>query len=410
MIIITDKHKCCGCSACAQVCPQQCISFVEDEKGFRYPQVGRSLCINCGLCEKVCPFLHVGEPRNPLEVFAAVNPNEEIRMKSSSGGVFTLLAESVIDEGGVVFGARFNKQWGVIHDYTEAKEGLAPFRGSKYVQSFIGDCYQQAKHFLQLGRKVLFSGTPCQIAGLKNFLGKEYDNLLAVDLVCHGVPSPLVWEEYLKTIPAPRVDGKNLVSLSLNEMPVITGISFRDKRNGWQKFGFSAQMSAPKADKNTVIQHYEPKDKNPYLKGFLSNVFLRPSCYKCHFKQGCSRADITLADYWGAKKEHPGIFDDKGVSCVISFSEKGLTVINSLILIKEVSTIQKFTDQNPAYIKPHAIPANRNKFWSEFHRNGIMVAIDKYAKQSHKEHLRSLVIVFIGKLGLVGLIKKLLNK
>lgn len=214
MINIKEKHNCCGCSACVQVCPKQCISMSADNEGFLYPQIDTAICIDCGLCEKVCPVINQNEPREPLAVYAANNNNEDIRLKSSSGGIFTLLAEQIISEGGVVFGARFNENWEVVHDYTEAIEGLEPFRGSKYVQSIIGDNFIKAKQFLTDGRKVLFSGTPCQIAGLKKFLRKEYENLLTVEVVCHGVPSPMVWRDYLDYKRAKRAAGKNSVSKS----------------------------------------------------------------------------------------------------------------------------------------------------------------------------------------------------
>ena len=206
MIEIKDKKDCCGCSACVQRCPKQCITLKEDNEGFLYPIVDKKTCIDCGLCEKVCPILHQGEPQKPLKVYAAKNLNEEIRRQSSSGGIFTLLAEQVIQEGGVVFGARFDENWEVKHDYTETIEGLAVFRGSKYVQSRIEDNYKKAEEFLKQGRKVLFSGTPCQIAGLKRFLRKEYEELLTVDFVCHGVPSPGVWRKYLKETVARMCD------------------------------------------------------------------------------------------------------------------------------------------------------------------------------------------------------------
>ena len=204
MIKSTNKKLCTGCAACYSICPVRCISMQEDSEGFLYPVVEKDKCTSCKKCETVCPAIVQRNERKPLYVYAAKNLNEEIRRQSSSGGIFTLIAESIIQEGGVVFGARFNENWEVVHDYTETIEGLAAFRGSKYVQSRIGNTYLSAKDFLLAGRKVLFSGTPCQIAGLKAFLQDDYDNLLTVDLVCHGVPSPLVWKRYLdETIKLP---------------------------------------------------------------------------------------------------------------------------------------------------------------------------------------------------------------
>ena len=243
MIQIKEKYECCGCGACVQRCPKHCIEFIKDKEGFLYPKVDETTCINCGLCEKVCPVINQHSIRKPLDIYAASNTNEVIKAESSSGGIFTILAETIINEGGVVFGARFNEQYEVVHDFTDNISGLAAFRGSKYVQSKIGNSFSEAETFLKQNRKVLFSGTPCQITGLKKFLRKEYSNLVTVDFVCHGVPSPEVWRNYLSSIIRPKgVDGKNSVPLSLNDMPSIESISFRDKRNGWKKFGFSVRQ------------------------------------------------------------------------------------------------------------------------------------------------------------------------
>jgi coenzyme F420-reducing hydrogenase beta subunit len=206
MIHLTEKTDCCGCNACVQSCPKDCITMQEDNEGFLYPAIDLETCIDCSLCEKVCPEIHQKEVRKPLQVYAAKNRNEEVRLQSSSGGIFTLLAEKIIEEHGVVFGARFDENWAVIHDYTETIEGLASFRGSKYVQSRIGETFSQAKQFLKSGRKVLFSGSPCQIAGLKLFLKKDYENLLTIDFVCHGVPSPKVWRKYIMQLSDSQLD------------------------------------------------------------------------------------------------------------------------------------------------------------------------------------------------------------
>ena len=335
MIDIKDKKDCCGCHACFTVCAKHCITMQSDEEGFLYPVVDKNACTDCGLCEKVCPVINQSEPRKPLKVYAAKNKNEEIRRQSSSGGIFTLLAEKVIAEGGVVFGARFDEEWNVVHSWADTIEGIAAFRGSKYVQSTIGDTYREAKDFLKQGRKVLFSGTPCQIAGLKKYLRKEYDNLLTVDVVCHGVPSPLVWRTYLdetrKRLRAKRGAGKNSVPLSMDELPVITGISFRDKTNGWKKYGFHLRYAASEAAENTVSASaikeekivLEPFTNNIFMKGFLANLYLRPSCYACAVRSGKSGSDISIADFWGVHNFYPEFDDDKGVGLILLNSEKG---------------------------------------------------------------------------------------
>lgn len=198
MISILDKKKCCGCSACAQRCPKHCIKMIEDSEGFLYPKVDGDTCIDCGLCERVCPIQNPGEDRVPLAVYAAKSPNEVIRRQSSSGGIFTILAEQIIDEGGVVFGAAFNDKWEVEHSYVENKEQLVKFRGSKYVQSKIGESYKDAKSFLKEGRRVLFSGTPCQIAALKKYLQKNMRIFLRWILYAMGSQALVFFELIFK--------------------------------------------------------------------------------------------------------------------------------------------------------------------------------------------------------------------
>lgn len=331
MIEIHKKEDCCGCHACVQICPKQCISMHEDEEGFLYPQTDESICIDCGLCEKVCPVINQNEPHKPLEVYAAKNLDEAIRRNSSSGGVFTLFAEQTIKKGGVVFGARFNELWEVVHAYTETTEGLAAFRGSKYVQSRIGNTYKEAEVFLKAGREVLFSGTPCQIAGLRKYLRKDYPNLFLVDFICHGTPSPGVFREYLNEELqkfASKGDRKNSVLLLSNtpdserdnfvgtvDKWKIEAISFRDKQKGWKKYSFALVLAKVSAsgEKNTVRLSYT-LDRHAFMRGFVRDIYLRPSCYDCSSKQLKSGSDITLGDYWGIEKTMPDYDDDRGVS------------------------------------------------------------------------------------------------
>ena len=380
MINILDKKDCCGCASCVQVCPKQCISMNEDCEGFLYPKVDSAACVDCGLCEKVCPVINQGYTIVPLATYAAKNKDEKIRYKSSSGGVFTLIAEQILADGGVVFGARYNENWEVIHDYTETFEGLEAFRGSKYVQSVIADNYKYAKQFLLEGRKVLFSGTPCQIAGLKKFLCKEYENLLTVEVVCHGVPSPKVWRDYLQYKRAQHVVGKNTVSSSIDELPVITGISFRDKTNGWKKYGFKICYAASKAAENSVSKsanivnsEITPFNEDIFMKGFLKNLYLRPSCYQCMARQGKSGADIAIADYWGIQRIHPELDDDKGVNLVLINTQKGQTYFDAIVatLTYTISDCRKAIANNPCIVKSVAEPSQRVQFWREYERQGI---------------------------------------
>ena len=367
MIHITDKSHCCGCSSCVSVCPKQCIKMVKDEEGFLYPETDTSFCIKCKLCENVCPELCQKEERTPISVYAIKNKNEQIRLVSSSGGIFTLLAEKVINEGGVVFGARFNAEWDVVHDYTETKEGISAFRGSKYVQSRMGNCYQKVKSFLQC-RKVMFTGTPCQIAGLRNYLGKDYDNLLTVDVVCHGVPSPKVWQMYLnETI---HKSEKNLfLSHSISKRDVlIKNISFRDKCSGWKKYSFTlilSEMTTGGGKGRNSVSLSSIFSKNPYMNAFLLDLSLRPSCYSCPAKEGKSGSDVSIADFWGIENVLPDFDDDKGVSLVLSYSEKGESWLNSLDYEYREVSYQTAKQENPSMVFSVVKPVNRNFFFHQ---------------------------------------------
>ena len=360
MIIIKDKANCCGCEACVQVCPKHCISFEPDSEGFYYPKVEKEGCVNCGLCEKVCPVINTNNKRSPLVSMAAMNKNENERIKSSSGGIFILLATYVINNGGIVFGAKFDDDFSVIHSYTDTIEGITPFLGSKYVQSRIGNNYLKAQEFLKAGRLVLFSGTPCQISGLKKFLRKDYDKLITVDVICHGVPSPAVWQQYLEEIKDNARKGENSVSLPLNP-PIsgcdafasgrevkIEGITFRDKRLGWKKFSFALTLAEATADgkKNTVsLSHIH--DNDPYFLGFNDyNLYLRPSCMKCPTRDLKSGSDITLADFWNIESLLPDFDDDKGVSVVLANTEKGVKIVDSLKLNRRSVSYQDVVCRN----------------------------------------------------------------
>lgn len=398
MISINSEKDCCGCSACVQICPQKCIELEDNSEGFYYPKVNASDCINCHLCEKVCPFLNIGDSREYLSIFAAKNTDDVVRLQSSSGGIFSLIAENVIEKNGVVFGAVFDQSWQVCHSYTEKKDGLERMRGSKYVQSNILNTYKETKHFLDGGRIVLFSGTPCQIAGLKRYLSKDYINLITVDLVCHGVPSPLVFKEYLNSFQSE--DSINIKPSSpMQKKTDILKVSFRDKSMGWQRYGFSIQMSENNKIANDKTHlYFEDKNSDPYLKGFISNLFLRPSCYTCPIKKGNSGADITLSDYWGINSEHPDFFDDKGVSCIIAYTEKGLRYLHNLKLEKINTTMNKFVIHNPSYYKSFKEPTNRKDFWISFHKDGVLTALNRYTRMTVRAYLRSFPIRLISKL------------
>lgn len=382
MIDIADKSKCCGCEACRQKCPKDCISMVTDCEGFRYPTVDRKQCVDCGLCEKVCPEINVANTVAELPTtYAAYCKDEDVRRQSSSGGVFTVIARKCLEEGGVVFGARFDGQWAVVHDCTDTVAGLAAFRGSKYLQSKINDSYIKVEKFLKSGRKVLFSGTPCQVAGLKRFLGREYSNLVTVDFVCHGVPSPKVWDMYLKTVLRTKcaAAGKNSESMSLKSMPFM-GISFRDKRLGWKKFGIHLRMSPlAEGDKNTEStsstprsggEFYEPFIHNSYMRAFLSDLSLRPSCFTCPAKGFTSGSDLTIGDFWGIENVDPEVDDDRGMSVVfVNNPELMRWIAGGDVFMKE----QSYADAirfNPSVVRSVGEPVYRDYFFKRLSKTG----------------------------------------
>lgn len=388
MINILNKIDCVGCNACVQRCPKQCIAMHADEQGFLYPIVDHDLCIECGLCEKVCPVINQEESRKPLNVYAAKTTDPEVLMTSSSGGIFFELAQYIIKEmQGVVFGARLDKNMEVVHDYAETIERIKAFQGSKYVQSRIADNFNKAEAFLKAGRKVMFTGTPCQIAGLRRFLRKDYGTqLITVDVVCHGVPSPLVWQDYLQYITRPKRTsvGKNTVFVSLKERPVITGISFRDKRLGWEKFGFSVRVTATEeSGENSGFQSgkhqkheehellFEPLDKNLFMQGFLHDLYLRPSCYECPVKCGKSHSDITLADFWGIASHHPKVYNHNGVSLVLINTPNGANLLDAVTVEKWSMTYAEALSGNPSIERSATKPKAYTAFWRQFPSRGI---------------------------------------
>ena len=371
MINILRKEDCVGCNACVQICPKNCISFDADEQGFHYPLVDLNLCINCGLCEKVCPVINQEEPKKPYKTYAAINPDHRVRHDSSSGGVFHALATKIITEGGVVFGARFNEEWNVMHDSADTRIGIKPFLKSKYVQSQIGNTYRQTEDYLKSGKKVLFSGTPCQIAGLHKFLRKDYgDLLITIDTACHGVPSPFIWQLYLKYI-------AHQENFSTSD---IRKIDFRDKRNGWETYGMNILFKNSTYEKDW----FSSMKKNVYMQGFIKNLYLRPSCYACPTKCGKALSDITLADFWGIRNIHPELYSDKGVSLILANTQKGDSLLASLMLKLDSVAYEEVVTCNPALIKSALRSNYYDRFWRYYSKNGkkIFVYITKLTKPS----------------------------
>lgn len=340
MIEIKDKKDCCGCWACEDVCPVQCITMDEDNEGFRYPTVDKDKCINCQLCEKVCPIINVKpEAEKPQKGYVLQNKDEKVLAESTSGGAFTAIATYVLEHGGVVFGGALNENNEARHIYVESVDELWRFRNSKYVQSLIGDTYVRARKFLKEGRLVCFSGTPCQMEGLIQFLRKPYDNLIAVDVVCRAVPSPKVLRKYLQY--QEEAYGQPLEQLK-----------FRDK----QFYGYKYSNMSFRSKTGT---YHEGIDTDPWLRSFFSGINVRPSCFNCQFKKRYRVTDLTLWDCFEPARFCKEMDNDKGVTRIIAHSEKGAAImdaigeyaytkeINSDSLLKGVKEFVETTSDNP---------------------------------------------------------------
>ncbi len=310
MIEITDKTKCSGCSACYSVCPNNSISMYEDHEGFTYPKVDYNICIKCKKCLQVCPILNERNVFSNLISYAVQNKDESVRNESSSGGAFSAIATYVLKKGGIIFGASFNKNFELHTVLISNINELYKLRGSKYIESKIGDSFLATKKYLKNGKLVCFSGTPCQIEGLKAFLKKDYSNLITIDFLCHGVPSPKLWRKYVSHFEK-KMDSK------------LINVKFRDK-----SFGYSGSTMSLTFKNDIYLNHgYELQFfKNCYF----TNISSRPSCYNCYFRTVERLSDFTLYDCWNVKSFDKMMNDDKGTTIVILHSKKGKQIFNQI--------------------------------------------------------------------------------
>lgn len=368
------SKECSGCTACANICPTQCITMRADEEGFLYPVVNENNCIQCGFCQKVCIIGKESMGKDVLNAYAAINSDLDVRMECSSGGVFSLLAENIILNNGVVFGAILSDDCkSVVHGIAYNTKELKKMFGSKYVQSDLGNIYVQVKEKLSEGKKVLFSGTPCQINGLHMYLGHEYENLLLVDIICHGVPSPLLWKKYIEKI-------------EKKYHSTVKRVNFRRKKYGWENFGIRRIDQ-----KNREL--FISKDEDPYMQMFLKNYCLRPSCYQCNSKEQ-RYSDITLGDFWGIEKFFSEMNDGSGTSAVIIRTEKGKMIFDQLkskMIIKETN-YNSIVQYNSAEIKSVYKPVQRDEFFNDLNLKTFSGLQRKYLKKTVKKKIRDVLI------------------
>lgn len=391
MITITDKENCCGCSACANTCPVSCIAMNPDEEGFIYPVVDKAACLTCGLCSQVCPILQ-NRPEKEVKqtAFLVQNRDAKVLRESTSGGAFTAIAQTVLARGGVVFGAAFDENMQVQHRYIEREKDLALFRNSKYVQSEIGQTFRQAKAFLESGRQVCFSGTPCQIEGLKCFFQRDYGHLVTVDVVCRAVPSPLIWEKYKQF----RAGDKTL-----------TQVSFRDK----EPYGYEySQISLTAENKK---EHYGVEE-DAYLRAFFSNLSDRPCCYYCKFKKRYRISDITIWDCFDVYKLDKGFDDNRGVSRALVHTLKGKAVISQigdLCAVKEIPVEDAIKGVKEMFYSV-SLNKNRESFFTDALRLEADKLFLKYFSRTTKVTVEHLFRISCEALGIYRPVKRLVKK
>lgn len=380
MIDKVDYSKCTLCKVCANVCPKGCIKFNYEKDTFLYPVINFTECIKCNLCEIICPILNNNKKKSMRKIYAAKANNNDIRINSSSGGVFTILALNILEQNGVVFGAAFDNDFNVRHIPIEKEENLFMIQRSKYIQSNMNNIYNEVYNNLEMDKKVLFSGSSCQVAALRNYLKKEYDNLILVDFICHGVPSYKVFREYIKI-------------LEKKYKSVAKEINFRDKSKGWKNRSLKILFENRKC-------YSEQWEYETYMQGYLKNMYLKESCYKCNFKNMTSGSDITLGDYWGSEIFDEEIDDDKGLSLVITNSARGAKLFNhtkELLFTKEIN-LDEATKYNQHLYKSSEINPNRDNFLNYFKKGLYKKAFDKFCRINTAIKVKKLLRKKLGKI------------
>ena len=391
MIEIKNKENCCGCSACYSVCPKNCITMSEDEEGFLYPHVDKNICIDCGLCEKVCPILRYQQPKPKAQkAFVVQHRDKTVLAQSTSGGAYTAIAKWILDKDGVVFGVRLNDLFEAEHCYIERYDDLRLFRNSKYVQSKIGDTYKQVRDYLKEGRIVLYSGTPCQLEGLFQFLrNKQYDNLYTVDVVCRAVPSPLVLRKYLEM-------QKDMFASDLMD------VKFRDKYHGYK---YSSLSLFSKCGKD----YHEGIDTDVYLRSFFSGTNIRQSCPVCKFRNRYRRTDFTIWDCFNIDDFSPELDNDKGATRILCQS------VRSVELLKELKSEMKVIEIDPEkavrgvreLVSGPTLHPQRAAFFSDLNEKKTAEVFHEYFPITMRHLLEKQARLWSDRLGIYKMMKKI---
>lgn len=370
-----DAAACCGCRACEQICPVECISFSKDDEGFLVPTINENQCIGCKACSKVCPIENPLEGGLPIDIYATASADVLTKKQSSSGGLFYLLAKQIIEEGGIVVGAELNlKGRELHHSIVDNLKDLIKLLGSKYIASDTKNTFSEIKRILLEGRKVLYVGTPCQIAGLRKYIKKDCPNLYTCDLLCHGVPSQYVFEQYINYLEK-KHDG------------VVVKWNFRDK----EKYGWSITLRYDIERKGKVKSYYTPAGLSPYFYGFLRGKFLRESCYQCPYTKLQRIGDLTLADFWGVKELQLEEDLSKGCSCVLVNTKRGKELfesINHSLQFRKQVTYEQAYHQNINFKEPCKRPQERDSAIRDIKRTSFEYVAKRYCKNPRGTRIR----------------------
>lgn len=386
---LVEWNNCCGCGACANKCPKGAISMKSNKEGFLHPEIDKNLCVECGACEKACPGLGPAKNANNKPIaFIVQHKSDAIRYQSTSGGAFTAIAEEIISRGGVVFGAAMNDELTVKHVCVNTIENLARFRNSKYVQSETGDCYKEAKKRLASGQWVCFSGTPCQINGLYKYLGKDYDTLIAVDVVCKSVPSPLVFKKYIEH--KKGIEGN------------ISDVVFRDKKRGFLYCTMAHYASHEDRQlSNDVYRRGSESDE--WLRLFLSGRISRRSCMNCPYQTMERVGDFTLGDIW--ETGHTQLDDNKGSTLVHVWTEKGKSFLDSIK--SNIRCIEYPIEKSRGAERTNTLKVepNRDQLFEDVNNMAAEAFIARYAPYTMKVRIKNTSRYLLWKLGLQNLVR-----